>query len=97
MTVDRAWASIGDRISDRQVLALEQSAIRIPSTTFEEGNLADHLASYMSDAGLDVQMMEVNHPAKPGKRTSRDDPGRTWRSPTREDIAGRARRGSRPI
>ncbi len=69
MTVDRAWASIGDRISDRQVLALEQSAIRIPSTTFEEGNLADHLASYMSDAGLDVQMMEVNHPAKPGKRT----------------------------
>jgi hypothetical protein len=34
MTVDRAWASIADRISDRQVLALEQSAIRIPSTTF---------------------------------------------------------------
>src|SRR4029453_11396932 len=46
-----------------------QSAIRIPSTTFEEGNLADHLASYMSDAGLDVEMMEVNHPAKPDKRT----------------------------
>ena len=69
MTVDRAWASIADRIGDRQVLALEQSAIRIPSTTFEEGKLADHLASYMSDAGLDVEMMEVNHAAKPGKRT----------------------------
>src|SRR5499433_3286362 len=69
MTVDRAWASIADRISDRQVLTLEQSAIRIPSTTFEEGALADHLASYMSDAGLDVEMMEVTHPAKPGKRT----------------------------
>src|SRR5262245_19870351 len=69
MTVDRAWASIADRISDRQVLELEQSAIRIPSTTFEEGKLADHLASYMLDAGLDVEMMEVNHPAKPGKRT----------------------------
>src|SRR5262245_54948567 len=69
MTVDRKWASIADRISDRQVLALEQSAIRIPSTTFEEGKLADHLASYMSDAGLDVEMMEVNHPAKPGKRS----------------------------
>src|SRR5262252_8860899 len=69
MTVDRAWASIADRISDRQVLELEQSAIRIPSTTFEEGKLADHLASYMSDAGLDVEMMEVTHPAKPGNRT----------------------------
>ena len=69
MTVDRAWASIADRISDRQVLELEQSAIRIPSTTFEEGKLADHLASYMADAGLDVEMMEVSHPARPGQRT----------------------------
>src|SRR4030095_5662241 len=69
MIVDRAWASIADRISDRQVLALEQSAIRIPSTTFEEGTLADHFANYMSDAGLEVEMMEVSHPAKPGKRT----------------------------
>jgi hypothetical protein len=38
MTVDRAWANIADRISDPQVLALEQSAIRIPSTTFEKGS-----------------------------------------------------------
>jgi acetylornithine deacetylase/succinyl-diaminopimelate desuccinylase-like protein len=51
------------------VLALEQAAIRIPSTTFEEGALADHLARYMSEVGLDVEMMEVTHPAKPGKRT----------------------------
>ena len=57
------------QISDRQVLALEQAAIRIPSTTFEEGPLADHLANYMADAGLDVEMMEVMHPAKPGKTT----------------------------
>src|SRR5262249_60482337 len=62
MTVDRAWASIADRISDRQVLELEQSAIRIPSSTLGEGKLADHLASYMSDAGLDVEMIEVKHP-----------------------------------
>ena len=69
MTVDHAWERIAERISDRQVLGLEQAAIRIPSTTFEEGPLADHLANYMSDVGLDVEMMEVTHSAKPGKRT----------------------------
>lgn len=69
MAHDGDWGRIVERITDRQVLALEQAAIRIPSTTFEEGPLADHLANYMSDAGLDVEMMEVTHPAKPGKRT----------------------------
>ena len=43
-------ADVADRqkilagISDTQVLALEQAAIRIPSTTFEEGVLADHFS-----------------------------------------------------
>jgi len=67
--MDPIWHAIDGRITDRQVLALEQAAIRIPSSTFEEGRLADHLANYMSDVGLDVEMMEVTHPAKPGKRT----------------------------
>ena len=31
------WNKIVAGISDKQVLALEQAAIRIPSTTFEEG------------------------------------------------------------
>src|SRR5205814_9878343 len=68
-------ADVADRqkilagISDTQVLALEQAAIRIPSTTFEEGVLADHFANYMSDLGLDVEMMEVTHWAKPGTTT----------------------------
>jgi acetylornithine deacetylase/succinyl-diaminopimelate desuccinylase-like protein len=69
MSVDGDWGRIVERITDRQVLALEQAAIRIPSTTFEEGDLADHLANYMSDMGLDVEMMDVTHPAKPGQRT----------------------------
>ena len=69
MSVDSASGKIAAHITDRQVLALEQAAIRIPSTTFEEGPLADHLANYMADAGLDVEMMEVTHPGKPGKRT----------------------------
>lgn len=69
MSIDSDWGKIAERITDRQVLALEQAAIRIPSTTFEEGPLADHLANYMADAGLDVEMMDVTHPAKPGMRT----------------------------
>ncbi len=33
MTFDSAWEGIADGISDRQVPALEQAAIRIPSPT----------------------------------------------------------------
>src|SRR2546426_9839094 len=68
-------ADVADRqkilagISDTQVLALEQAAIRIPSTTFEEGAIADLFATYMSDLGLDVEMMDVTHWAKPGQTT----------------------------
>jgi acetylornithine deacetylase/succinyl-diaminopimelate desuccinylase-like protein len=63
------WNKIVAGISDQQVLALEQAAIRIPSTTFEEGKIADLFANYMSDLGLDVEMMEVTHWAKPGQKT----------------------------
>src|SRR6267143_4222558 len=63
------WKKIVAGISDEQVLTLEQAAIRIPSTTFEEGRLADYLANYMSDLGLDVEMMDVTHWAKPGTTT----------------------------
>jgi acetylornithine deacetylase len=69
MSGDGAWPRIVERITNQQVLALEQAAIRIPSTTFEEGRLADHLATYMTDAGLDVEMMEVTHAAKAGQTT----------------------------
>lgn len=69
MTFEGAWGKIANGITDQQVLALEQAAIRIPSTTLEEGKLADHFASYMAGMGLDVEMLEVTHPAKPGKRT----------------------------
>src|SRR2546428_686670 len=63
------WKKIVAGISDEQVLKLEQAAIRIPSTTFEEGTLADYLANHMSDLGLDVEMLDVTHWAKPGKKT----------------------------
>ena len=38
--------------SDR-ILALEQSLIRIPSSHFQEQAIADYLADYMSELGLD--------------------------------------------
>jgi acetylornithine deacetylase len=66
---DRGAGPILSRITDEQVLALELAAVRIPSPTFEEQKLADCLANYMSDMGLEVEMMEVTHPAKPGKKT----------------------------
>jgi len=56
-------------ITNEQVLTLEQAAIRIPSSTFEEGELADYLADYMCDVGLEVEMMEVQHPSQPDKKS----------------------------
>jgi acetylornithine deacetylase len=49
-----------------RLLQLEIASIRIPSSTFQEGALADFLAEYMSDIGLEVKMMEVPHPWKRG-------------------------------
>src|ERR1700682_895189 len=67
--------SILARVTEEQILALEQAAIRIPSTTFEEQRIADLFANYLSDIGLKVEMLEVTHPAKPG-RTTRQPIGR---------------------
>src|SRR5207245_737775 len=71
MTRDLTDSILG-RVTDEQVLALEQAAIRIPSTTFEEQRIADHFANYMSNIGLKVEMLEVTHPAKPGTRLKGD-------------------------
>lgn len=52
-------------VDERRILDLEQRSIRIPSTTFDEGKIADLYADYMSNIGLDVEMMEVVHPHDP--------------------------------
>jgi hypothetical protein len=39
-------------IDAKRVLDLEQRSIRTPSSTFEEGHIADLYADYMSDIGL---------------------------------------------
>ena len=62
-------------IDEKRVLDLEQRSIRIPSSTFEEGDLADLYADYMSGVGLDVEMQQVIHPFDP-KQKSRQPIGR---------------------
>jgi acetylornithine deacetylase/succinyl-diaminopimelate desuccinylase-like protein len=52
-------------IDERRLLELECNAIRIPSSTFQEGKVADFYANYLAEIGLDVEMMEVAHPHEP--------------------------------
>lgn len=59
---------LGNVDQDR-ILALEQAAIRIPSSAFQEHQIADLFANYMSEIGLEVEMMEVVHPFDPSKKT----------------------------
>ncbi len=49
-------------VDERRILDLEQRSIRIPSSTFQEGEIADFYANVMDDMGLDVEMMQVIHP-----------------------------------
>ena len=56
-------------VDERRILELEQRSIRIASSTFEEGEIADLYASRMADIGLDVEMMEVTHPQDPAKKS----------------------------
>jgi hypothetical protein len=51
-------------IDPKRILDLEQRSIRIPSSTFEEGNIADLYADYMSDIGLEVEMMGASRPVE---------------------------------
>lgn len=69
MSDKSVYGKILEHISDRKILELEQASIRIPSSAFQEQKLADYFGNYMADAGLEVAMMEVTHPAKPGTKS----------------------------
>src|SRR5262249_58994574 len=62
-------------IDEKRILDLEQRSIRIPSSTFAEGKIADLYADYMSSVGLEVEMQEVTHPFDPQQK-SRQPVGR---------------------
>jgi acetylornithine deacetylase len=49
-------------VDERRLFELERKSIQIPSSTFQEGEIADFYANYLSEIGLDVEMMEVVHP-----------------------------------
>jgi acetylornithine deacetylase len=57
--------TVQKHVDCKRVLEIEQALLRIPSSAFEEQAIADHLAERMSDIGLDVTMMEVQHPFNP--------------------------------
>jgi acetylornithine deacetylase/succinyl-diaminopimelate desuccinylase-like protein len=63
------FEKILDSILDERVLELVQAMIRIPSASFQEQDLADYLANYMSEIGLEVEMMDVPNRAEPGTKS----------------------------
>jgi acetylornithine deacetylase/succinyl-diaminopimelate desuccinylase-like protein len=67
MTDDATARRATEFVDAKRVLDLEQALIRIPSSTFKEHEIADYLAAYLSDLGLDVEMMDVLHPVDPTK------------------------------
>jgi len=56
-------------VNEHRILELEQQSIRIPSSTFEEGKIADLYANALTDIGLDVEIMEVAHPYDSTKKS----------------------------
>ena len=63
------YARIFDQVKDARVLELEQALLRIPSSSWQEGEIADFLASWLADMGLEVEMMQATHPHMPDKRS----------------------------
>jgi acetylornithine deacetylase/succinyl-diaminopimelate desuccinylase-like protein len=60
---DRVLAAI----DEQAVIDLEQAIVRIPSLTYEEAPLAEYLADYMRDAGIEVELHEVVDPFGSGR------------------------------
>jgi acetylornithine deacetylase len=58
-------SAVQQHVDAARVLEIEQALLRIPSSAFEEHQIADHLAQRMADIGLDVTMMDVVHPFEP--------------------------------
>jgi acetylornithine deacetylase len=64
-TVQKVFAEIRtDRLTD-----LARGMIAIPSPNFEESEVAAFLAERMAAIGMDVDIMTVEHPTDPAKRT----------------------------
>ena len=69
MTQSELSRTVFETVSEERLVDLARRMIRIPSFFFEEHEVADFLADYLADLGLDVEMMEVEHPWEAGRTT----------------------------
>ena len=69
MTQSELSRSVFETVSEERLVDLARRMIRIPSFFFEEHEVADFLADYLTDLGLDIRMMEVEHPWEEGRTT----------------------------
>lgn len=69
MTNQIDFSKVFSEVTDERVLWLEQSSLRIPSSSFEEQEFADFLGNHLSEIGFDVEMMDVVYPKDPTKRS----------------------------
>jgi acetylornithine deacetylase len=58
-----------DALVDDEVVKLEQAMVQIPSFTFEEADLAEYLAGYMSNAGIETTLHEIEDPGGSGRKS----------------------------
>ena len=69
MTQSDQSRQVFDAISEDRLVSLARNMIRIPSFVFQEHEVADFMADYLSGLGLDVRMMDVTHPWEADKTT----------------------------
>jgi acetylornithine deacetylase/succinyl-diaminopimelate desuccinylase-like protein len=67
--------TITGRIDEQRLLELTLASIRIPSHTYKEHDLADFYAAHFSGIGLEVEMVDFEHPLA-GSTTMRQPVGR---------------------
>ena len=56
-------------VSDEEIISLEQEAVRIPSFTYEEAKLAEYLADYLDNEGIEVDLLDVEDPFGSGRNS----------------------------
>lgn len=69
MTQSEQSRAVSQTVSEAGLVDLARRIIRIPSLVFHEHEVADFMGDYLRHLGLEVQMMEVEHPWEPGKVT----------------------------
>ena len=62
-------ATVAGAVDRERLLQLELELIRIPSSAFAEHAIADFLADHLKGLGLEVEMMAVDDPKRPGHQS----------------------------